>query len=65
MASKSARSASESESPPSSMEGGGGGGLVPGKNRGMEKPGVRKKRMGEAKLSKQEDGCVKSWVFSW
>jgi len=47
------------------MEGGGGGGLVPGKNRGMEKPGVRKKRMGEAKLSKQEDGCVKSWVFSW
>ena len=66
MARKSARSASESERPARSLEGGAEAGLVPGNTRGMEKPGVRKKRMGEAKLSKQEAGRAKRWVFiSW
>jgi len=63
MASKSARSASEIERPARFAEGGEAEGLVPGKNRGMEKPGVRKKRMGEAKLSKQEEGWAKRWDF--
>lgn len=62
MASRSARSGSERESPLISAVG--MAGWVPGKRAGMETPAERKKRAGEAKGSKHEEGWAKRSCFS-
>lgn len=63
---RSARSASESVRPARVESRGGLGGLgsEPGKEAGMDTPGVRKKRVGEAKESKHEEGRVKRCCLS-